>query len=330
MRNYLRNYLYSMIELFERSGILSLGSRLRWLAEVITRDAGEIYKLYGLDIKPKWFPVLYMLFKGNDNSVTGIAKAIGQTHPSVSNLVKDLISAGLVEETKNSADRRTTLVKLTEKGFELKPRLTKVSKDVMAVVTAIDANSTDKLWHAIDYWEKCITEKSLLTRVAEEKNRRDSRTVEIVEYRQEYLAVFKRLNIMWINSHWSLEPHDLETLSSPEDSILSKGGCILVALRDGVPMGVVALCRMENSEYDFEMAKLAVDPESRGTGLGEAICRAAIERAKSLGAKKLFLESNTLLKPAINLYRKLGFTELKEYHPAYERGDIQMELIINE
>lgn len=93
-------------------------------------------------------------------------------------------------------------------------------------------------------------------------------------------------------------------------------------------MGVVALCRMENSEYDFEMAKLAVDPEARGTGLGETICRAAIARAKSLGVKKIFLESNTILKPAINLYRKLGFTELKEYYPAYERGDIQMELNI--
>lgn len=319
-----------MIELFEKSGLLSLGSRLRWLSDMVTKEAGEIYKLYGLEIKPKWFPVLYMLFKGEDNSVTGIAKAIGQTHPSVSNLVKDLVAAGLVEEAKNGSDRRTTLVRLTEKGVSMKPQLTKVSKDVMAVVTAIDSKSTDKLWAAIDYWEHCIIEKSLFSRVADEKKRRESRTVEIVDYRPEHLAVFKRLNIMWINSHWSLEPHDLETLSSPEDSILSKGGCILVALLDGVPMGVVALCRMENNEYDFEMAKLAVDPEARGTGLGEAICRAAIERAKSLGAKKLFLESNTLLKPAINLYRKLGFTELKEYHPSYERGDIQMELIINE
>lgn len=319
-----------MIELFEKSGILSLGSRLRWMSDMVTREAGEIYKLYGLEIKPKWFPVLYMLFKGEDNSVTGIAKAIGQTHPSVSNLVKDLVAAGLVEETKDGTDRRTTLIRLSEKGLKLKPKLIKVSADVMAVVEEIDSKAPYRLWSAMDYWESCITEKTLLARVADKKKRRESRTVEIVDYRPEYLAVFKRLNIMWINSHWSLEPHDLEALCSPEDTILSRGGCILVALIDGVPMGVVALCRMENSEYDFEMAKLAVDPKARGTGLGEAICRAAIERAKSLGAKKLFLESNTILKPAINLYRKLGFTELRESHPAYERGDIQMELIINE
>ena len=66
-----------MIELFEKSGITSLGSRLRWLSDLVTRDASEIYRLYDIDIKPKWFPVLYMLFYGDDSSVTGIAKAIG-------------------------------------------------------------------------------------------------------------------------------------------------------------------------------------------------------------------------------------------------------------
>ena len=39
-------------------------------------------------------------------------------------------------------------------------------------------------------------------------------------------------------------------------------------------------------------------------------------------------ESNTLLKPAIHTYKKLGFRELAEYHPAYARGDIQMELTL--
>ncbi|MDE6486549.1 MAG: bifunctional helix-turn-helix transcriptional regulator/GNAT family N-acetyltransferase [Muribaculaceae bacterium] len=317
-----------MVELFEKSGILSLGSRLRWLSDMVTRDAGEIYKIYGLDIKPKWFPVLYMLFKGTDNSVTGIAKSIGQTHPSVSNLVKELTAAGLTEESKSGDDRRTTLVRLSAKGRKLEPQLMQVCEDVKAVVESIDSKATDRLWNAIGYWERCLDEKSLLARVADERKRRESDVVEIVDYSPEHLEVFKRLNIMWINSHWSLEPHDLEVLSSPEDAILSKGGCVLVALVGGRAMGVVALCRMNNSEYDFELAKLAVDPEARGSGIGEAICRAAIARAESLGAKRLFLESNTLLKPAISLYRKIGFTELKEYHPAYKRGDIQMELTI--
>lgn len=317
-----------MIELFEKSGLFTIGSRLRWMSEMITREASEIYALYGIDIKPKWFPVLYMLFNGNDNSVTGIAKAIGQSHPSVSNIVKELKSEGIVSDAKDGDDRRATCVTLTEKGYSLQAGLQQVENDVRRAVESIERDAENKLWDAMTNWEQKLDEKSLLKRVMKEKENNNERQVDIVDYADEYFLTFKRLNIMWINSHWSLEAHDLEVLNDPESSIIAKGGHILVALVDGKPMGVVSLCKMDNPEYDFEIAKLAVDPEARGMGIGEKICRAAIMRAKELGAKKLFLESNTLLKPAIGLYRKLGFTELKEYHPAYERGDIQMELDI--
>lgn len=318
-----------MVELFEKTGILSLGSRLRRLSEIVTRDACEIYRLYGLEIKPKWFPVLYVLFEGNVNSVTGIAKSIGQTHPSVSNLVKEMASAGVITETRDDSDRRSTLVSLTEKGLSMRDSLLRACEDVREAVSAIDSQSENKMWDAIGFWEEKLEEKSLLTRVAEVKSRKKATKIEITDYSPEYLSVFKRLNIMWINSHWSLEPHDLEVLGNPEESILSKGGHIFVALAEGKPVGVVALCAMDHTVYDYELAKLAVDPEARGGGIGRALCTEAINRARKLGGKKLFLESNTLLKPAISLYRKLGFTELKEYHPAYKRGDIQMELILD-
>lgn len=314
--------------LFEKTGILSVGSRLRWLADMVTRDAADIYRMYGVEIKPKWFPVLYMLFNGDDHSVTGIAKAIGQTHPSVSNIVKELKIAGLVTDCKSGDDRRATVVSLTPEGMMLNEKLRRVCEDVERVVASIDACAADKLWGALDNWEDALSEKSLLKRVEELRASRANRDIKIVDYQPEHLMTFKRLNIMWINSHWSLEPHDLEVLNDPEASILSRGGHIFVALVDGRPMGVVALCRMESNRYDFELAKLAVDPVSRGTGAGEKLCRAALDYARKAGAKRIFLESNTLLKPAISLYRKLGFSELEDYHPAYERGDIQMELTL--
>lgn len=315
-----------MIELFDRAGILTMGSRLRWLADCVTRDADEIYRLYDIDIRPKWFPVLYMLFNSDDNSVTGIARAIGQSHPSVSTIIREMKAAGLVIDTKNADDRQASYICLTERGRALEPRLRHACDDVVKAVAEIES-SDNSLWKALDNWEKQLSDKSLLARVKALKGRHDRKYVEIVDYRPEHLLTFKRLNVMWINSHWSLEPHDLEVLGNPEKSILSKGGQILVALVNGQPAGVVALCPMPgDSGYDFEIAKLAVDPEARGNGIGDALFSTAIERARSLGAKKLFLESNTLLKPAIGLYRKFGFTELSDYHPAYARGDIQMEL----
>lgn len=316
------------MKFFEESGRLTIGSRLRWLTEIITQDAASIYQLYEVDIKPKWFPVIYMLSNGRKMSVTELAKAIGQTHPSVSNIVKELAAADLAAMEKARDDQRSTIVCLTAKGDELYSRMKRVCADVESVVEEIESQSPHKLWTAIDNWERALAEKSLLKRVMEMKNKKFVSVVEIVDYTPEYLMTFKRLNIMWINSHWSLEPHDLEVLNDPEASIISKGGHIFVAMVDGAPMGVVAMCRMDSDEYDYELAKLAVDPEARGLGIGEKVCMSALDWARRRGAKKIFLESNTLLKPAISLYRKLGFSELKEYRPAYERGDIQMELTL--
>ncbi len=143
-----------MIELFEKSGITSLGSRLRWLSDLVTRDASEIYRLYDIDIKPKWFPVLYMLFYGDDSSVTGIAKAIGQTHPSVSNMVKEMSEAGLITYYKDESDRRTTVLYLTDKGRALKNPLKRACAEVESVVRSIDGTSNNKLWEAIGRWEE--------------------------------------------------------------------------------------------------------------------------------------------------------------------------------
>jgi len=54
-----------------------------------------------------------------------------------------------------------------------------------------------------------------------------------------------------------------------------------------------------------------------------------IERAKLLGAKRLYLESNTILKPAVNLYHKLGFEHIKGATSPYERCNVQMEIFLN-
>ena len=62
------------MDFFERTGKMAIGSRLRVLTETLTRDAASIYGLYGVDIKPKWFPVFYSLTDEQPKSVTAIAR----------------------------------------------------------------------------------------------------------------------------------------------------------------------------------------------------------------------------------------------------------------
>lgn len=315
------------MDFFERTGKMAIGSRLRVLTETLTRDAASIYGLYGVDIKPKWFPVFYSLTDEQPKSVTSIAREIGQSHPSVSTIVKEMMKAELITEVDDKADRRCTLITLTEYGKSLSQELIAQLRDVERAVEQISSECDNDLWAAIADWEKALGRKSILDRVREIKEQREHSEVEIVEYQPQYKKAFYELNRKWIELYWELEPHDIEVLENPEKHILEKGGHIFVALYNGFPVGVCALYPMsEESHYDFELAKLAVNNSIQRKGIGRRLCDAVVNKARELGGNMLFLESNTRLKPAIALYRKLGFKELPEYHPAYARGDIQMEL----
>lgn len=53
-----------------------------------------------------------------------------------------------------------------------------------------------------------------------------------------------------------MEESDYKALDNPEEYILGKGGKIWVALYNKEPLGVCALMKMNDHEYDFEMAKI--------------------------------------------------------------------------
>lgn len=167
-----------------------------------------------------------------------------------------------------------------------------------------------------------------MIQVMEKVKQQASSEIKIVEYKTEHQEVFRSLNVEWISRYFTMEASDYKALDNPQSYILDKGGYILVALYNGEPSGVCALIKMNDDEYDFELAKMAVSPKVQGKNVGFSLATAIIKKAKSLGAKKIYLESNTVLKPAINLYYKLGFEEVAGKPTPYTRCNIQMELTI--
>jgi len=151
-------------------------------------------------------------------------------------------------------------------------------------------------------------------------------SIKIIPYEAKYRKAFRDLNKEWIDAYFVMEEEDYKALDNPNASILDKGGEILVALYEDEVAGVCALVRAKNDRFDYELAKMAVSPKFHGKGIGYAIGKAVIDRAKELGGKSIFLESNTILTPAISLYRKLGFTEVKGVSSPYERSNIIMEM----
>ncbi|QLC67653.1 GNAT family N-acetyltransferase [Flavobacterium sp. LPB0248] len=153
--------------------------------------------------------------------------------------------------------------------------------------------------------------------------------VEITTYKPKYLKSFKDLNIEWISTYFEVEPNDVKALDHAEEYIINKGGEIFSAILDNEVLGVCALIKSDGKNYDYELAKMAVSPKAQGKGVGLLLAKSAIKWATEKGASKVYLESNTKLKPAIKLYEKLGFKEVEGLSSSYNRVDIQMMLILN-
>ena len=151
--------------------------------------------------------------------------------------------------------------------------------------------------------------------------------LQLIDYRPEYQPYFEKFNVAWLEEFFVVEPFDKWVLEQPEDAIIKTGGKIYFAASGTTLIGTVALRFMEDGIY--EMTKMAVDRSYRGEGAGQFLCRAAIEKAKELGVKKLVLFSNRVLKNAIHIYQKTGFTEIPVEPGTYKRADIMMAMDLN-
>ena len=117
---------------------------------------------------------------------------------------------------------------------------------------------------------------------------------------------FHDLNEAWILKHFEMEDKDRDMLRHPQTAILDKGGEILIAELDGQVVGTVALVPM--TEERFELCKMAVDEGARGQGIGKSLMNAAEAVARNRGAQSIWLETNTVLGPALALYESAGYT----------------------
>lgn len=150
--------------------------------------------------------------------------------------------------------------------------------------------------------------------------------VKIVTYQPKYQKAFKELNEEWITTFFKMEEKDYKVLDHPEEYIINKGGHIVFALLNDEPVGTCALMQSSESPLIYELAKMAVSPKAQGKKIGFLIGKALVDTAKESHADTVFLETNSMLTPAINLYGKLGFQHVPLSDSPYERCDVKMEL----
>ena len=152
-------------------------------------------------------------------------------------------------------------------------------------------------------------------------------TVEIIPYSADLKEHIKTLNIEWLQKYFRVEEKDELVLSNPQEEIIDKGGMIFYAKYNDEILGTVSL--MKINENTFELSKMAVSDKAQGLGIGNKLLVHSVAIAEENNIKKLLLYSNRILLPALHLYEKFGFVEVRLEDVSYERADIKMEKTIS-
>lgn len=77
-------------------------------------------------------------------------------------------------------------------------------------------------------------------------------------------------------------------------------------------IGGVGIAEFEGIEDCAELQKLYLDDLAKGKGYGKELIKIAENWAKSVGYKKLYLETHTNLSVALKLYEKVGFQPIEK------------------
>jgi DNA-binding MarR family transcriptional regulator len=151
------------MNVIDSSGLLAIATRLQRLSDQFRKEGTQIYKARGIDFEPKWFPVIYTLYRKPGLSVVEVAAEIGYAHPSTILLLRELEKAKLIKSRKDKHDERKRLLLLTEKGKRLVTEMQPVWKAMTAAIEEI-TSTPNNLMKAIEEVEAKFEEKSFFSR----------------------------------------------------------------------------------------------------------------------------------------------------------------------
>ncbi len=137
----------------------------------------------------------------------------------------------------------------------------------------------------------------------------------ILDYFQEFEETLSYQNI-------EEEVADLQELYRPPDARL------FLLQVGNVPAGCVIARRF--SEDAIEMKRMYINPRHRGQGYSQALLDMVIGTARSMGVRRILLDTEPNMKNAIALYEKNGFRKTTAYHDSPLPNAIFYELVMDD
>jgi GNAT superfamily N-acetyltransferase len=134
----------------------------------------------------------------------------------------------------------------------------------------------------------------------------------------------------WLQSVIGLPPAERQPdlrreFSDPASMYAPPRGRMLLARVGSLVRGLVCV-RLDDGGA-AELKRMYVAPEARGLQLGEDLLLAAVDAARRLGARRIWLETSSVLMPsAFRLYEAAGFAPGPAYQFVDQPGALTMSL----
>ena len=151
----------------------TLGTQLRHILELLDGAVAQEYAELGMGYRPRYTPVLRALVAAEPSTVGEIATAAGITQPATTQTVSLMIEDHLIEEVPAN-DGRKKLLRLTEQGRALLPRLQEAWEATAAAAGSLDYELPAPLSGVVGAAIEALAQKSFEQRIREAKSERRS------------------------------------------------------------------------------------------------------------------------------------------------------------
>ena len=308
---------------FSAIGSLGIASRLKRLSDMFMAETRAIYAAAGVEFEPRWFPVFFLLQERGEITVTEAASLIDVPHTYVSQLVKEMRQAKLVQFKRHPDDGRSRIVALTPKGVALVDVLKPMWEDIQdAVDTLIEQTGIDVLG-TVKKMEQLLTETPTSMFVRE---RWDARAKEATlrngsspsKHTMHVRAIDRRDNprvatiIRTVMREMGASGpgysiHDVEVDHMSEAYGIPRAAYFVVVLDDRI-VGGCGLGPLAGGDPDVcELKKMYVLPAGRGLGVGRMLLDRCLDAAREFGYTRCYLETMQSMQAAQRLYERAGF-----------------------
>lgn len=142
-----------------------MATRLKSLSERLAKDVAQIYKELSFDFEPRWFAIVYALRDKETLAVTELATMLRQTHPAVNQVANVLVEKGLVIESKDEADQRKRLLRLSDSGAVLVSKMEVIWNKIKVANDQLLADTDADFLSRIQDIEAALDDTPMYTRV---------------------------------------------------------------------------------------------------------------------------------------------------------------------